>query len=96
MIPSEYSPILREAADIADEREASYGRAAKNMHDIARMCKDMFNLEISAEGVVKVFIATKTTRDKNKAKDDNLLDTINYNAILLMLRKQRALTTTGL
>jgi hypothetical protein len=90
MIPSEYSPILREAADIADEREASYGRAAQNMEDIATMCNAMFGLKLTSQQVVQVFIATKATREKNNHKDDNLIDTINYTAILLLLIQKAA------
>jgi len=42
-----YSHILRQCADIADEREAQYGDVQKNFADISAICKTAFGLDLS-------------------------------------------------
>lgn len=80
-----YGAILRECADIADERQAQYGDAKKNFQETADILKAMFGLSLSPVEIVKVMIAVKWSRQLHKPKKDNLLDATNYTAILAHL-----------
>lgn len=78
-----YSPHLRRAAEIADEREPQYGSVLDNLADTAMIAKAMFNLDITPVQLAQVMIAFKTSREKHSHKQDNIIDNINYHAILL-------------
>jgi hypothetical protein len=78
-----YSPILRQCADIADEREAQYGDVSKNFDDISAICKTAFGLTLSPTQIMQVMVAVKLSRNLHKPKADNLLDAINYLAMQL-------------
>lgn len=81
-----YSPHLRIAAAIADDREPQYGSALDNLKDTSMIAKAMFNLELTPVQLAQVMIAFKTSREKHAHKDDNIIDNINYHAILLMAK----------
>lgn len=80
-----YGKILRECAGIADERQGQYGEPAKNFQDVADICKAMFGLSLSVQDIVRVMIAVKWSRQRHKPKKDNLIDAVNYTAILAHL-----------
>ena len=80
-----YSPILRQCADIADERESQYGDVAKNFAEIVAICEAIFGLTLTQRQVAQVMIAVKLSRERHKHKPDNLIDAINYLAILASL-----------
>lgn len=77
-----YAEILRDCADIADERGQSYGPAESNFRDIAHIHKAMWGEEVDVQHIAKLFISTKVSRNKVKDKRDNGIDGINYWAIL--------------
>ena len=79
---NDYSYVLKEAAALAEERGAQYGSSEKNFESIQSLLKDMFGLDLSVEEIVKVMIAVKFSREKNKHKADNLIDIVNYVAML--------------
>lgn len=81
MMP-EYVQILQECARVAEERGEQYGSVEENIAEIQRIADAMFGLKISIEDIVRVMIATKVAREKNKQKEDNRIDLINYTAIL--------------
>lgn len=81
----DYAQILLKCAEIAKSRQAEYGEATQSIKDGVKMCKDMFGLELSPKAFCQVMIAGKFTRDKNTGKEDNMLDAINYIAIMLSL-----------
>lgn len=78
-----YAHHLRQCADIADEREPQYGNVLDNLRDTQMILHAMFGLKLSPVEIAKVMIAIKTSREKHHHKKDNLLDNINYHAILL-------------
>jgi hypothetical protein len=80
---NKYSPILREAADIADERGLQYGDCDENFDRIQYLLKDIFTLNLSKAEIAQVFVATKLAREGNRHKDDNIIDAINYLAMML-------------
>lgn len=82
---SPYSHILRQAAEIADQRSGMYGDVIQNLEDVSANCKALYGMELSAIDIAKVMIACKFARQKHLHNPDNLLDTINYTAILLLL-----------
>lgn len=77
-----YSHILRQCADIADEREQQYGDVAQNFADISEICKTTFGLVLSPSQIMQVMVAVKLARNRHKPKADNLLDAVNYLAML--------------
>lgn len=81
---SSYGDILRQAADISDDREPQYGEVIGQLHDTAMVAKAMFDIDTDPVTLAKIMIAFKTSRQKHAHKDDNLLDNINYHAILLL------------
>jgi hypothetical protein len=81
-----YSSHLRIAAEIADDREPQYGSALDNLKDTSMIAKAMFDLELTPVQLAQVMIAFKTSREKHAHKDDNIIDNINYHAILLMAK----------
>ena len=87
---ADYSHILRECADIADERGKFYGTSKDNFDDISTICKVMFNLELTPEQIAQCFIATKVSRNKHRHKKDNQIDHINYMAILSNFQEQNS------
>ena len=81
----DYTQIMLKCADIAKSRQAEYGEATQSINDGVKMCKDMFGLELSPKAFCQVMIAGKFARDKQMGKEDNMLDAINYIAIMLSL-----------
>lgn len=97
MSDASYSPILRQCADIADDREPKYGDAVKNMEDIADRANRRFGMNVTALDVVQIMLATKEAREAHQHQEDNILDEINYNAIrLLILRMLRRMKSADL
>lgn len=85
----EYSSILRDCIRTGEERVASYGSVIDNFKEMAAIHNAMFGGELKPSDLCKVLIATKVSREKYKHKEDNLIDQINYNAILLFLLKNK-------
>ena len=81
-----YWNLLTECAKIAQEREEYYGNVEDNFTNIQEILRVAFWIEMSLEDITKVMIATKLSRNKNKFKEDNYVDMINYLAISLHLR----------
>tara|TARA_Y100000310_G_scaffold335963_1_gene419309 strand:+ start:5222 stop:5509 length:288 start_codon:yes stop_codon:yes gene_type:complete len=82
-----YIDILRECSKIAQERGELYGEVTKNFTDIRDNAKAMFGMELSIASIIELMIATKFSRQKNEHKDDNLIDIINYTAMLLWIKR---------
>lgn len=80
-----YAKILRECADIADERQEQYGDVTQNFEDVRDICRAMFGIELTVQEVAKIMIAIKWSREKHQSKHDNLIDAVNYTAILAHL-----------
>lgn len=68
--------------DIAEERGKQYGTVKTNLQETANIYEAMFGETIEPEKIVQVMIAVKWGRNRHKKKKDNLLDSINYTAIL--------------
>lgn len=68
--------------DIAEEREDQYGDANQSLDIASEIYRAMFGEEMEPERIAKVMIALKWARQRKKKKKDNLLDSINYTAIL--------------
>lgn len=80
---TDYWELLTECAEIAQERWASYWDILNNFQDICKILQVNYWLVLKPSDIIKVMIATKISRQKNKHKKDNLVDNINYTAILL-------------
>lgn len=85
-----YAPILRECADIADERGKKYGDVKENFELTSQICDVVFDIQLTPLQVTQVLRAVKLAREKHCHQPDNSLDDINYNAIGLDLRKRSA------
>lgn len=83
---ADYSHILRECADIADERGEQYGTSRENMEHTALLMYHMFNVHLKPEVIAQVLIANKFSRQAHKPKKDNIEDAINYLAIMQNLQ----------
>jgi len=77
-----YWDTLLECAEIAKQRGESYGDIHTNWERILDILKSNFDIEMDKETLTKVFIATKIARNKEKKNKDNIIDQINYLAIL--------------
>lgn len=77
-----YYHTLEEAAKIAKERQESYGDFRENFADVSAICKTAFGIDLSPTEIIKVMIAVKLSREKHKPKHDNMIDTVNYAAML--------------
>jgi hypothetical protein len=93
--PASYGHLLRECADIADDREEHYGEIKKNYESISAFCRSMFGLELTPSQIVKVMIATKWARHLHHPKKDNLMDAVNYTAILAKFEEDEAYENTA-
>lgn len=82
---ADYSEILEESIKTANERQSDYGSVIENFKEMAVIHNAMFGGNLKPSDLCKVLIATKVSREKFKHKKDNLIDQINYNAILLKL-----------
>ena len=82
-----YWQILEAAAAVANDRQDDYGDVRENFEEIQTVSKAMFDLDLTVEQICKLMIAMKVARQKNRHKDDNLVDLINYVAILLHFKK---------
>lgn len=82
-----YTDILDQCSNIAKERGESYWDVKENFQNISDIIESNFWLNMTPSDICKVFIATKIARQKNKHKEDNLLDLVNYYAILTYLMK---------
>jgi len=82
-----YWDNLTQAASIAEDRQEDYGDVKENFTEIKNIADAMFGLNLTEEQICQLFIAMKVARQKNKHKEDNLLDAINYFSILLHLKK---------
>lgn len=81
----DYSKILLKCAKIAKTRQSQYGEATKSIKLAARILDETFGIQLTPKQFCLVIIALKLSREKNMAKDDNILDIINYFAIMLSL-----------
>jgi hypothetical protein len=80
---SSYSDILKEALEIAEQRQGTYGEPTVNFTRIKECAKTMFGLELSLVEIAQLMVATKLARQIEKPKHDNIVDAINYFAIML-------------
>jgi len=82
-----YWHILEEAADIAKQRGNQYGSYKENFNNIHRIYRDLFVQEgeegVNRQDIYKIMIATKLARQSHKHNKDNLIDCINYIAMLI-------------
>ena len=77
-----YQNTLEVCIQIANERQEHYGDPKQNFEEVREILKITFGLDLTLEQICKVMLAVKLSREKNKHKADNLLDLINYTAIL--------------
>lgn len=90
-MPAPYSDLLRKAADIADERNDEYGEASANFRRIQETLKTSLGLELTLPELCKVMVATKLGRNLHLHKEDNILDAINYLAMMQYFISQKEL-----
>lgn len=83
-----YATQLRQCAKIAEDRQKKYGPPDENFELISQICDVCFDLKISKEEIIQVMRATKIARDKHMQQEDNLLDEVNYAAMLANFRSQ--------
>lgn len=83
-----YAKILTSCASVANDRQKNYGDAKKNFQETSELCAKMFGLEISPTAIVKVMIAVKWARQMHRQKHDNLIDAVNYTAILAHMTEE--------
>ncbi len=76
-----YTKILKKCVKIADERQSQYGEASDGIKSANSILKAAFGINITEKEFCYVIIALKLSRQKEKHKDDNILDIINYLAI---------------
>jgi len=81
----EYASILQECIDTGNQREKSYGGVVENFVEISKIHQAMFGAGFFPSDICKVLISVKVARQKFKCKRDNIIDNINYNAILSVL-----------
>lgn len=82
-----YGSILRQCADIADDRGEKYGDVLNHLSDTCDIIRTNYGKDYTPQDIAEILIALKTSREKNQHLEDNLLDTINYNAILLLAKR---------
>lgn len=80
-----YASILEECITTGENRGKSYGDVIENFRQMAHIHNTMFGGNLLPSDMCKVLIATKISRERFKHKKDNLIDVINYTAILQIL-----------
>lgn len=92
------SNILERANQIvnhrAEEKDRQYGPFSESIERAAKMYNLMAapDEQITPEGVFKVLVALKLSREAYNHKEDNLLDAVAYLGALNNYREQRLLT----
>ena len=85
-----YVDNLQECVGTAKERNKSYSTPDESYAIAQKILLDQFGLDMKQSDMIKVMIAIKRSRETICHKEDNLIDEINYTAILLdFLRKGR-------
>jgi hypothetical protein len=84
---SNYTKILEDCVSIANSRQALYGEATQNLKETSDLLKTIFNVEIKPIDIAKVMVCLKLTREKTKPKADNLIDAVNYMAMIVNMTK---------
>ena len=71
--------VLQKAQHLTSrDRNKDYGHPRENFGDIAMMWSIYKGVEFTARDVAMMMILTKVCRDKNKPKEDNLVDIAGY------------------
>lgn len=81
-INTNYTSILESCISIANNRQSCYGEATANIKFATELIDSMFGLKLSVKDVCKVLVGLKMAREKFNHKEDNILDIINYFAIM--------------
>ena len=81
-IKKDYTKVLEKCISIAKTRQKDYGEATDSIKLANRILNDTFGVTVSDKDLCKVIIALKLSREKVNHKDDNILDIINYLAIM--------------
>ena len=76
-----YQDILSDCIDVAEERWESYWGIEDNFAHWRNILESMFWIKLTEVQLCEVLIAMKYSREKNKHKEDNTIDIINYTAI---------------
>ncbi len=88
-MPKNYWDILQNCMDVAVDRGKSYGEVSNNLKCTAAILYESFGVKLLPSQIIMVMIAIKTGREKHKHKKDNIVDLINYYAILEYLLSKK-------
>lgn len=81
--------FLQKCIGVLSERGNQYGKPEDCFVETSKILKTNYNLELKASDIVKVLISLKIARNKNKIKEDNDIDLINYIVILNYLANKK-------
>lgn len=82
--------ITDKAKQMVDEnRQEQYGNPVKNYTDAAMISSMLRNKVFNAQDIVTIMIVVKLIRQRNKHKEDNLIDIAGYTEILNRINKIR-------
>ena len=77
----DYGQILDECSEIANQRGESYGTSQENFKRWREIHKTMFWVDLDEVTLAEIMISWKFARERQKHKEDNSIDAINYIAI---------------
>lgn len=73
--------LLEKCINIYNERTAQYGSWKKNISDAIQEAKLVYNKDYLPEDYLIQMITLKNARNKNKLKEDSIIDKIVYSAM---------------
>ena len=80
--------ILKKCLSIFKERGKQYGDVYKDFRRVSDILYITRGLTLKPSQIIEVMIAVKDSRERNKHKEDNIIDKINYEAIRLYLKEK--------
>jgi hypothetical protein len=85
--------ILEKANEItflrSEEKQRQYGPFKEGMEKAARIATELCGKEITAIDITKCIIALKLSRECYNHKEDNLIDSLSYIAMLNELNNKK-------
>ena len=79
--------LLEKCVEIRKERWESYWPVKENFSRWREIHKTLYWEDFTEMQLAQIMVSMKFSREKNKHKDDNIIDVINYLDIVEELRK---------
>ncbi len=78
--------LLKKCIDIREERWESYGTPQENFKRWRDIHFTLYGEDYTEQQLAQIMVSMKLAREKNKHKEDNIIDVINYLDIVEELR----------